>query len=56
MRIDGKVTLITGVSSYMGPASTRVFTDAGAIVCVQDRSRLAAESFAKLAARNPGAG
>jgi NAD(P)-dependent dehydrogenase (short-subunit alcohol dehydrogenase family) len=43
MRLDGKVALITGVSQYMGPAFTKVFTDAGAIVCVQDRKRADAE-------------
>lgn len=56
MRIDDKVTLITGVSSYMGPAFTRVFTDAGAIVCVHDSTRSAAEPLAKYAARNPQGG
>ncbi len=56
MRLDGKVTLITGVSQYMGPAFTKVFTDAGAIVCVQDRSRADAESHASYAKKNPRGG
>jgi NAD(P)-dependent dehydrogenase (short-subunit alcohol dehydrogenase family) len=56
MRLDGKVTLITGVSQYMGPAFTRVFTDAGAIVCVQDRTRAAAEPHASYAQKNAKGG
>ncbi len=56
MRLDGKVTLITGVSEYMGPAFTRVFTQAGAIVCVQDKDAGAAEPHAKIASRNKGGG
>jgi NAD(P)-dependent dehydrogenase (short-subunit alcohol dehydrogenase family) len=56
MRLDGKVTLITGVSQYMGPAFTKVFTDAGAIVCVQDRERADAEQYANYAKKNPGGG
>src|SRR5258708_14032555 len=56
MRLDGKVTLITGVSQYMGPAFTRTFTDAGAIVVTQDRARAAAEPHAEYAARNTGGG
>lgn len=56
MRLDGKVTLVTGVSSYMGPAFTRVFTDAGAVVCVQDQSRADAEPHAEYAKKNPGGG
>jgi NAD(P)-dependent dehydrogenase (short-subunit alcohol dehydrogenase family) len=54
MRLDGKVTLITGVSQYMGPAFTRTFTDAGAIVVTQDRTRADAEPHAEYAARNGG--
>jgi NAD(P)-dependent dehydrogenase (short-subunit alcohol dehydrogenase family) len=56
MRLDGKVTLITGVSQYMGPAFTKVFTDAGAIVCVQDRKRADAEQHADYAKKNAGGG
>ncbi len=56
MRLDGKITLITGVSQYMGPAFTKVFTDAGAIVCVQDRKRADAEPHADYAKKNPGGG
>jgi len=56
MRLDGKVTLITGVSQYMGPAFTKVFTDAGAIVCVQDRKRADAEQHANYARKNAGGG
>jgi NAD(P)-dependent dehydrogenase (short-subunit alcohol dehydrogenase family) len=56
MRLDGKITLITGVSQYMGPAFTRTFTDAGAIVVTQDRTRADAESHAQYARRNPGGG
>jgi NAD(P)-dependent dehydrogenase (short-subunit alcohol dehydrogenase family) len=56
MRLDGKVTLITGVSQYMGPAFTKVFTDAGAIVCVQDRKRADAEQHANYAKKNTGGG
>jgi NAD(P)-dependent dehydrogenase (short-subunit alcohol dehydrogenase family) len=52
MRLDGKVTLITGVSQYMGPAFTRTFTDAGAIVVAQDRTQAAAAPHAEYAARN----
>ncbi|WP_353372659.1 SDR family oxidoreductase [Mycobacterium sp.] len=56
MRLDGKVTLITGVSQYMGPAFTRTFTDAGAIVVTQDRTRAAAQPHAEYAARNSAGG
>jgi NAD(P)-dependent dehydrogenase (short-subunit alcohol dehydrogenase family) len=56
MRLDGKITLITGVSQYMGPAFTRVFTDAGAIVCVQDRTRSDAEQHANYARKTAGGG
>jgi NAD(P)-dependent dehydrogenase (short-subunit alcohol dehydrogenase family) len=35
MRLDDKVTLITGVSQYMGRAFTRTFADAGGIVVTQ---------------------
>lgn len=56
MRLDGKITLITGVSHYMGPAFTRVFTDAGAVVCVQDKDRNAAAAHAAYAQKNPGGG
>jgi NAD(P)-dependent dehydrogenase (short-subunit alcohol dehydrogenase family) len=56
MRLNGKVTLITGVSQYMGPAFTKVFTDAGAIVCVQDRTRSDAEPHANYARKNSGGG
>ena len=52
MRLDGKVALITGVSQYMGRAVTKVFTDAGAIVCVQDRKRADAEQHAAYARKN----
>jgi NAD(P)-dependent dehydrogenase (short-subunit alcohol dehydrogenase family) len=55
MRLDGKVTLITGVSEYMGPAFTRTFTDAGDIVITQDRTRAEAEPHAEYARSNPGA-
>jgi NAD(P)-dependent dehydrogenase (short-subunit alcohol dehydrogenase family) len=56
MRLDGKITLVTGVSQYMGPAFAKVFTDAGAIVCVQDRSRGAAQPYADYAKKNDGGG
>jgi NAD(P)-dependent dehydrogenase (short-subunit alcohol dehydrogenase family) len=56
MRLDGKITLITGVSQYMGPALTRTFTDAGAIVVTQDRRRADAEPHAEYATRNSGGG
>jgi NAD(P)-dependent dehydrogenase (short-subunit alcohol dehydrogenase family) len=56
MRLDGKVTLITGVSQYMGPAFTKTFTDAGAIVVTQDRKRAGAEPHAEYATRNSGGG
>jgi 2-keto-3-deoxy-L-fuconate dehydrogenase len=56
MRLDGKITLITGVSQYMGPAFTRTFTDAGAIVVTQDRTRADATPHAEYAARNSGGG
>ena len=56
MRLDGKVTLITGVSQYMGPAFTKTFTDAGAVVCTQDRTRTDAEPHAEYARKNPGGG
>jgi len=56
MRLDGKIALITGVSQYMGPALTRTFTDAGAIVVTQDRRRVDAEPHAEYATRNPGGG
>ena len=56
MRLDGKVTLITGVSQYMGPAFTKTFTDAGAVVCTQDRTRADAEPHAEYARKNPGGG
>jgi NAD(P)-dependent dehydrogenase (short-subunit alcohol dehydrogenase family) len=56
MRLDDKITLITGVSQYMGPAFTRTFTDAGAIVVTQDRTRVDAEPHAEYARRNPGGG
>jgi NAD(P)-dependent dehydrogenase (short-subunit alcohol dehydrogenase family) len=56
MRLDGKIALITGVSQYMGPALTRTFTDAGAIVVTQDRIRADAEPHAEYATRNPGGG
>jgi NAD(P)-dependent dehydrogenase (short-subunit alcohol dehydrogenase family) len=52
MRLDGKVALITGVSQYIGPAFTKVFTDAGAIVCVQDRKQADAEQHAAYARKN----
>jgi len=52
MRLDGKVTLITGVSQYMGPAFAKVFTDAGAIICVQDRKGADAEQHAAYARKN----
>ncbi|MDT5058423.1 MAG: hypothetical protein QOF66_6789 [Mycobacterium sp.] len=32
MRLDDKVTLITGMSQYMGRAFTRTFADASTIV------------------------
>ena len=51
MRLNGKVTLITGVSQYMGPAFAKVFTDARAIVCVHDRKRADAESMQLVRAR-----
>ena len=56
MRIDGKIALITGASTYMGPAFTRVFTDAGAIVCLQDKDRTAATPHSDYARSNPGGG
>jgi NAD(P)-dependent dehydrogenase (short-subunit alcohol dehydrogenase family) len=56
MRPDGKVTLITGVPQYMGPAFTKTFTDAGAIVVTQDRKRAGAEPHAEYATRNSGGG
>lgn len=56
MRLDGKVTLITGVSQYMGPAFTKTFTDAGAVVCTQDRTRADAEPHAEYARKTPGGG
>lgn len=56
MRLDNKITLITGASNYMGPAFTRVFTDAGAIVCLQDKDRVAAAPHADYAKRNIGGG
>jgi NAD(P)-dependent dehydrogenase (short-subunit alcohol dehydrogenase family) len=56
MRLDGKVTLITGVSQYMGTTFTKTFTDAGAIVVTQDRSRAEVEPHAEYAKRNPGGG
>jgi NAD(P)-dependent dehydrogenase (short-subunit alcohol dehydrogenase family) len=56
MRLDDKITLITGVSQYMGPAFTRTFTDAGAIVVTQDRTRADAEPHAEYARRNPRGG
>jgi NAD(P)-dependent dehydrogenase (short-subunit alcohol dehydrogenase family) len=56
MRLDGKVTLVTGVSGYMGSAFTRVFTDAGAIVCVQDRTEKDAKPHAEYAKKNSGGG
>ena len=56
MRLDGKVTLITGVSQYMGPAFSKTFTDAGAVVCTHDRSRADAEPHAEYAKNNPGGG
>ena len=56
MRLDGKITLITGVSQYMGPAFTRTFTDAGAIVVTQDRAQADAEPHAEYAVRNSGGG
>jgi NAD(P)-dependent dehydrogenase (short-subunit alcohol dehydrogenase family) len=53
MRLDGKITLITGVSQYMGPAFTQTFTDARAIVVTQDRTRADAEPHVEYAKRNP---
>jgi NAD(P)-dependent dehydrogenase (short-subunit alcohol dehydrogenase family) len=50
------IALVTGVSQYMGPAFTRTFTDAGAVVCTQDRSRADAEPHAEYAKKNPGGG
>jgi NAD(P)-dependent dehydrogenase (short-subunit alcohol dehydrogenase family) len=55
MRLDGKVTLITGVSQYMGPAFTKTFTDAGAVVCTQDRTRTDAEPMPNMPGRTPAA-
>jgi NAD(P)-dependent dehydrogenase (short-subunit alcohol dehydrogenase family) len=56
MRLDGKVTLITRVSQYMRPAFTKTFTEAGAVVCAQDRTRADAEPHAECASKNPGGG
>lgn len=56
MRLDGKITLITGVSQYMGPAFTRVFSDAGAVVVVQDTDQKIAEPYAAYAKKNPRGG
>lgn len=56
MRLDGKIALITGVSQYMGPAFTRVFTDAGATVIVQDADHKIAEEHAVYARKNSGGG
>jgi NAD(P)-dependent dehydrogenase (short-subunit alcohol dehydrogenase family) len=56
MRLDGIITLITGVSQYMGPAFTRTFTDAGAIVVTQDHTHADATPHAEYAARNSRGG
>jgi NAD(P)-dependent dehydrogenase (short-subunit alcohol dehydrogenase family) len=56
MKLDGKVALITGVSQYMGPAFVKTFTDAGALVAVQDTDLARAEPHAAYARRNPGGG
>jgi hypothetical protein len=53
MRLDDKITLIAGVSQYMGPAFTRTFTDAGAIVVTQDRTRAEAEPHVEATAPAP---
>ena len=36
--LDGKVALITGANGNLGSAAVRVFEDAGALVCRQDRN------------------
>lgn len=56
MRLDNKIALITGASNYMGPAFTRVFTDAGATVCLQDKDRDAVTPHSVYAQKNVGGG
>jgi 2-keto-3-deoxy-L-fuconate dehydrogenase len=44
-RLDGRVALVTGGASGIGEATCRIFTDAGATVCIADLDRVRAEAL-----------
>ncbi len=44
MKLTGKVTLITNVSEYMGPACTEEFAKEGAVLALHDRTEARAQA------------